>query len=82
MKILLVTIFLIPHVGGLWKYMLQIKQGLEALGHEVDMVGDRIDCFYVYGDDNRKVFKSHYKPMLRRISQQHPLYSRIIGQAC
>lgn len=43
---------------------LQIKQGLEALGHEVDMVGDRIDCFYVYGDDNRKVFKSHYKPML------------------
>ena len=57
----------------------QIKQGLEALGHEVDMVGDRIDCFYVYGDDNRKVFKSHYKPMLEANLPADPLYSRIIG---
>ncbi|MEC0308172.1 glycosyltransferase family 4 protein [Paenibacillus lautus] len=76
MKILLVTIFLIPHVGGLWKYMQQIKQGLEALGHEVDMVGDRIDCFYVYGDDNRKVFKSHYRPMLEsNLPAASPIFS-------
>jgi L-malate glycosyltransferase len=62
--VLLVTIFLIPHVGGLWKYMLQLKQGLEAMGHEVDMIGDGLDCFYVYGDDNKKVPKSHFKPIL------------------
>ena len=54
----------------------QIKQGLEALGHEVDMVGDRIDCFYVYGDDNRKVFKSHYKPMLEaNLPAKIPIFS-------
>lgn len=64
MRILLVTIFMIPHVGGLWKYMLQLRQGLEAMGHEVDMIGDGLDCFYVYGDDERKVRKQHYKPML------------------
>jgi len=64
LRILLVTIFMIPHVGGLWKYMLQLKQGLEALGHQVDMIGDGLDSFYVYGSEDRKVSKSHYKPML------------------
>lgn len=76
LRVLLVTIFQIPHVGGLWKYMLQLKQGLEALGHEVDMIGDGIDCFYVHGDDNRKVPKSHYKPMLENnLPVASPIFS-------
>ncbi|PAK54494.1 hypothetical protein CHH75_06465 [Paenibacillus sp. 7541] len=66
MKVLLVTIFLIPYVGGVWKYMQQVKQGLEADGHEVDMIGDGIDGFYVYGGgEHRKVLKSHFRPMLQ-----------------
>lgn len=44
--------------------MLQVKQGLEALGHQVDMMGDGIDSFYMHGEDHRKVLKSHFKPML------------------
>lgn len=70
---------MIPHVGGLWKYMLQVKQGLEALGHQVDMMGDGIDCFYMYGEDNRKVLKSHFKPMLEYKLPTTSLYSQIIG---
>ncbi|WP_459965017.1 glycosyltransferase family 4 protein [Paenibacillus sp. JCM 10914] len=55
---------MIPHVGGLWKYMLQVKQGLEAHGHQVDMIGDGLDRFYMYGEPNREVHKHHFKPML------------------
>ncbi|MGY5344674.1 glycosyltransferase family 4 protein [Paenibacillus glucanolyticus] len=76
LKVLLVTIFMIPHVGGLWKYMLQVKQGLEALGHQVDMMGDGIDCFYIYGEDNRKVLKSHFKPMLEyKLPTTSPIFT-------
>lgn len=65
LKVLLVTIFLVPHVGGLWKYMQLVKQGLEASGHEVDMIGDGIDGFYIYGGgEHQKVLKSHFRPML------------------
>ncbi|MGN7360055.1 glycosyltransferase family 4 protein [Paenibacillus sp. SAF-054] len=43
MKILLATYWLIPHVGGVWKYMLQIQQRLEAMGHQVDLMGNSPD---------------------------------------
>ncbi|MED5016032.1 glycosyltransferase family 4 protein [Paenibacillus chibensis] len=43
MKILLATYWLIPHVGGVWKYMLQIQQRLEAMGHQVDLLGNSPD---------------------------------------
>ncbi|KAA6451861.1 glycosyltransferase family 4 protein [Bacillus swezeyi] len=47
MKILLATYWNIPHVGGVWTYMVQLKEKLESLGHEVDLLG--------YGEDNRIV---------------------------
>ncbi|MDG0793841.1 glycosyltransferase family 4 protein [Cohnella ginsengisoli] len=37
MRILLATYWGLPSVGGLEKYMHQLKRGLEALGHEVDL---------------------------------------------
>lgn len=43
MKILLATYWLIPHVGGVWKYMTQLKEWLEARGHEVDLLGNSPD---------------------------------------
>ncbi|WP_312876233.1 hypothetical protein [Paenibacillus alginolyticus] len=43
MRILLATYWVVPHMGGVWNYMLQIT--LESLGHEVDLLG--------YGGDER-----------------------------
>jgi Glycosyltransferase len=39
MKILLATYWPIPHVGGVWTYMTQLKEKLESYGHEVDVLG-------------------------------------------
>ncbi|ASV69834.1 glycosyltransferase family 4 protein [Cytobacillus kochii] len=39
MKILLATYWAIPHLGGVWNYMIQLRKGLEAQGHEVDLMG-------------------------------------------
>ncbi|MUG65796.1 glycosyltransferase family 4 protein [Paenibacillus campinasensis] len=43
MKILLATHWLIPHVGGVWNFMVQLKQHLENHGHQVDMMGNSPD---------------------------------------
>ena len=43
MKILLATHWLIPHVGGVWNFMQQLKNRLEQLGHEVDLLGNSPD---------------------------------------
>jgi hypothetical protein len=54
MKILLATFWSIPHVGGVWNYMQQLKEKLESFGHEVDLLG--------YGDNNNylhMVTKNH-----------------------
>ena len=44
MKILLATYWTIPHLGGVWNYMQQLKKSLEEHGHEVDLMG--------YGEEN------------------------------
>ena len=44
MKILLATYWSVPHLGGVWNYMQQLKKSLENHGHEVDLLG--------YGEDN------------------------------
>lgn len=65
MKILLATYWTIPHLGGVWNYMQQLKKSLEEHGHEVDLMG--------YGEDNtivhivntrRKVEKNKLLPFL------------------
>lgn len=62
MKILLATYFQIPHVGGLWKYMQQVKLGLEREGHEVDLFGNGLDRYYMIGGPG--LLKSHFQEMV------------------
>ncbi|MFB6467608.1 glycosyltransferase family 4 protein [Cytobacillus sp. Hz8] len=66
MKILLATYWDVPHLGGVWNYMVQLKNKLEQLGHEVDLLG--------YGDENnsvhivnegRKISKEKILPLLQ-----------------
>lgn len=47
MKILLATYWDIPHVGGVWNYMKQLRDKLLSLGHDVDILG--------YGDENKSI---------------------------
>lgn len=56
MKILLATFWSVPHVGGVWRYMEQLKGKLEALGHEVDFMGPNDDAKIMYVvNENRTV---------------------------
>lgn len=43
MRILLATYWHVPHLGGVWSYMTQLRDKLQAEGHEVDLLG--------YGDE-------------------------------
>ncbi|MDT9027454.1 glycosyltransferase family 4 protein [Rossellomorea yichunensis] len=55
MKILLATFWVIPHVGGVWNYMQQLKKKLESFGHEVDLLGYGEDTNYVHiVNENRR----------------------------
>lgn len=62
MKILLATYWSIPHLGGVWNYMDQLRTKLESLGHAVDILG--------YGDENKTIhmvnqnFKIEYDTLL------------------
>jgi glycosyltransferase involved in cell wall biosynthesis len=65
MKILLATYWPIPHVGGVWSYMVQLRNKLESLGHEVDMLGYDEDNISVYiVNENRKVDSDKILPLL------------------
>lgn len=59
MRILLSTYFYLPHVGGLSTYVDTLKQGLEQLGHEVDVFAHHPDMAHYYMSNNgRKLKKS------------------------
>jgi glycosyltransferase involved in cell wall biosynthesis len=66
MKILLATYWLIPHVGGVWNFMDQIRNRLEQLGHEVDLLGNSPDYskFHIV-NKGLSLDKSHLLPMLK-----------------
>jgi glycosyltransferase involved in cell wall biosynthesis len=65
MKILLATYWSIPHVGGVWGYMVQLRKKLESLGHEVDMLGYDEDNISVYiVNENRKIDSEKILPLL------------------
>lgn len=72
MKILLATYWPIPHVGGVWNYMVQLRKKLESLGHEVDMLGYDEDNISVYiVNENRKVDSDKILPLLEaKLNQQ------------
>lgn len=68
MKILLATFWVIPHVGGVWNYMLQLKEKLESLGHEVDLMGYGEDHRYIHlVNQNRLIEKSRFLPVMDKV---------------
>ncbi|OAS84624.1 MULTISPECIES: glycosyltransferase family 4 protein [Metabacillus] len=63
MKILLATFWPVPHVGGVWNYMQQLKAKLESLGNEVDLLGYGEGNNYVHiVNENRKIEKIKLLP--------------------
>ncbi|RAV01251.1 glycosyltransferase family 4 protein [Paenibacillus sp. YN15] len=65
MKVLLATYWLIPHIGGVWTFMNQIRNRLERMGHEVDLLGNSPDYkyFHIY-NKGLSLDKEHLLPML------------------
>lgn len=65
MKILLATHWLIPHVGGVWNFMEQLKNRLEQLGHEVDLLGNSPDYKKIHiVNRGKELAKEALLPML------------------
>ncbi|MBB6675005.1 glycosyltransferase family 4 protein [Cohnella nanjingensis] len=68
MKILLATYWPVPHIGGVWPFMLQLRNRLETLGHEVDLLGngdDSTNSFIQMIEPNRKISKDKLLPLLK-----------------
>lgn len=64
MRILLATYWQLPFVGGVSAYTEQLKQKLESLGHEVDVMGNGIDRYHII-HNYRAILKEKIMPMLR-----------------
>ncbi|SDX96960.1 glycosyltransferase family 4 protein [Paenibacillus sp. CF384] len=63
MKILLATFWQVPHVGGVWKYMMQLKERLELMGHQVDLLGTAPDKVHMPGL-NKEIAKEALRPLI------------------
>ncbi|MGG1636099.1 glycosyltransferase family 4 protein [Paenibacillus sp. NRS-1760] len=65
MKILLATYWLIPHVGGVWVYIQDLKASLERLGHEVDVFARHPDeNSYYMANTGERVEKERFKRLV------------------
>ncbi|MFB5269739.1 glycosyltransferase family 4 protein [Paenibacillus enshidis] len=78
MKILLATYWHVPHLGGVWSYMEQLKERLEVLGHEVDLLGygDEEGTFVHIVNQNRKLYSDKVLPLLQSMLN-HSAYPEI-----
>ncbi len=66
MKILLATYWSIPHLGGVWNYMQQLKEKLEKIGHDVDIIGyDENNEHVTLYNHNEKVGREKILPLLQ-----------------
>jgi glycosyltransferase involved in cell wall biosynthesis len=75
LKILLATYWPVPHLGGVWSYMEQLKMKLEWLGHDVDVLGydeENMDIHIV--NDHRRIERDKILPLLKEKmnSQNYP----------
>ncbi|OLS34061.1 glycosyltransferase family 4 protein [Bacillus sp. MRMR6] len=71
MKILLATFWGIPHVGGVWNYMKQLKEKLESLGHEVDLLGYGEGNNYLHIVTKKQVIQNKcLLPVINKIHEQ------------
>jgi len=65
LKILLATYWLLPHVGGVWVYIQDLKTSLERLGHEVDVFARHPDeQSYYMVNTGQRVEKERFKPLI------------------
>lgn len=65
MKILLATHWLLPHVGGVYNFMQELKKRLEQLGHEVDLLGNSPDYRKIHiVNQGKELAKEVLLPML------------------
>ncbi|WP_434510146.1 glycosyltransferase family 4 protein [Desulfitobacterium sp. AusDCA] len=69
MKILLATYWAVPHLGGVWPYMLQLKEKLESLNHEVDLLGygDEAGSYVNLVNKNQRINTDKLLPLLKSI---------------
>lgn len=74
MKILLATYWVVPHLGGVWNYMGQLKRKLELLGHEVDLLGYGENNNYIHlVNEDRKVNRDQLLPLVyTNLTKQPP----------
>jgi glycosyltransferase involved in cell wall biosynthesis len=63
LKILLATYWELPHLGGVWPLMAQLKQSLESMGHQVDILGNSEQTFHMLFQ-NRYFYKKQVLPLL------------------
>ena len=65
MKILLATYWALPHLGGVWPLMSNIKDNLEAKGHDVDILGssNTIPGYHII-NKNKLIKKEQLVPLL------------------
>lgn len=73
MKILLATYWAVPHVGGVWPFMLQLQKQLQARGHEVDLLGNGDDpgSTFVSIIDKLRLDKKKLRPLLMEKLNKH-----------
>ncbi|MDN4073669.1 glycosyltransferase family 4 protein [Fictibacillus terranigra] len=72
MKILLATFWSVPHVGGVWNYMEQLKKKLESLGHQVDLLGYGEEHEYIYiVNKNQKVYRDQLLHLVDERINEH-----------
>lgn len=79
MKILLATYWLLPHVGGVWAYVQELKTSLEQLGHEVDVFARHPDekSYYIINTGQRvekDLFKRIVQDQIRAIYASHRVF--------
>ncbi|MBA4544329.1 glycosyltransferase family 4 protein [Thermoactinomyces daqus] len=75
MRILLATFWAVPHLGGVWNYMTQLKNKLDSLGHQVDLLGYGHDNNYIHMvTQDRKLAKEMLLPLVySKLNQQNSL---------
>ncbi|OBZ09217.1 glycosyltransferase family 4 protein [Bacillus sp. FJAT-26390] len=65
MKILIATYWILPHVGGVWVYIQDLKASLERLGHEVDVLAAHPDeQSYYLVNTGQRVKKEQFMPLV------------------
>nr|WP_283163271.1 glycosyltransferase family 4 protein [Sporolactobacillus mangiferae] len=63
---MLATYWAVPHVGGVWKYMVQLKKNLERAGHKVDLLGYGKDNTFIHlVNKNKKLSTDQLRPLLQ-----------------